>query len=396
MNGYGVILCLQATNAFKPSWEYGGPARNSYEISKKLTEMKHEVTVYTTDGFQYRLNVKKNKPISVDGIRTYHFGNLSMYLMKKMNLPIPYYLLIVVNREIKDFDVIHIHEYRTVLAITTSYYAKKYGIPYVLQARGSLLPIFEKKRLKKIFDIFFGYEILRSASKVIALTKTEVEQYKKMGVNEDKIEIAPNGIDLSQYDNLPGKGEFRKKHGIKNDEKIILYLGRIHKSKGIDLLIGAFADLTKKLHDVNTHNCWTGWWILINMKGQIEDLRVGNRILFTGPLYERDKLEAYVDADIFVNPRADEIFGIVFLEACACKIPVICSTGCGIASVIDGGTGLAVPYDKDKLREAIFNILNNKKLRRRFGEEGRRLVKEYFSWDKIVKRIEKTYRDITN
>src|SRR4030042_2636002 len=98
---------LQVTNFFKPSWESGGPARVVYEISRKLIEKGHEVTVYTTDGFKWRLDVEKNKPINVDGIRTYYFRNLSNFLAKKVFLT-PYYLPFVARREIKNFDIIHI------------------------------------------------------------------------------------------------------------------------------------------------------------------------------------------------------------------------------------------------------------------------------------------------
>ena len=113
---------LQVTNFFKPSWEAGGPPRVVYEISKKLVERGHEVTVYTTDGFKYRLNVEKNKPIDVDGIRVYYFRNLSSYLTRKWILPILYYLPMIAKKEIKEFDIIHIHEYRTFLAIITLYF----------------------------------------------------------------------------------------------------------------------------------------------------------------------------------------------------------------------------------------------------------------------------------
>ena len=388
---------LQVTNFFKPSWEAGGPARNTYEISKRLVEKGHEVTVYTTDGFKSRLNVEKNKPVDVDGIRTYYFRNLSGYLARKMTLTIPYYLPIVARRELRDFDVIHIHEYRMMLAVVIHHYAKKYGVPYILQARGSMVPFTKKgRRFKNIVGQFFGHRILRDASKVIALTRTEAEQYKNKGVDEGKIEIVPNGVDLSEYNNLPEKGEFRKKYGIKDDEKIILYLGRIHKTKGIDLLVRAFSDLIKELENVRLIIVGPDDGFLSTLKKQMVDLKISDRILFTGPLYERDKLKAYVDADVFVNPRADEIFGLVFLEACACGTLVICSKGCGIASVIDGKAGFAVSYDKDQLRDVIFKVLSDEGLRKRFGEKGKKLVREEFGWDKIIKNVEIVYKITSN
>ena len=381
---------LQVTNFFKPSWESGGPARVAYEISKKLVERGHEVTVYTTDGFKWRIDVEKNKPADVDGIKTYYFRNLSSYLTRKMNLPIPYYLPIVARRTLRDFDMIHIHEYRTVLAIVVHHYAKKYGIPYVLQPHGSL-PRIGKEGLKKLYDWVWGYNILKDASKVIALTKTEAEQYRKMGVDEDKIEIIPNGIDLSEYENLPEKGEFRKRYRIKDDEKIILYLGRIHKIKGPDLLARAFAELSRKIEDVKLVIVGPDDGFLSTLKTQIEDLKVEDKILFTGPLYEKDKLKAYVDADVYVLPSVYETFPVAVLEACACGTPVIVTDGCGIAEIVEGKAGYVVEYDKDQLRDVIIEVLSDEGLRRRFEEEGRSLVRKEFEWDIVVKRIEKIY-----
>lgn len=386
---------LQVTNFFNPSWESGGPARVAYEISKKLVERGHDVTVYTTDGFKWRLNVEKNKPVDVDGIKTYYFRNVSSYLARERVFPTPYYVPIVARKKIMNFDVIHIHEGNT-LGVVVHYYAKKYGVPYILQAHGNLAHKMSRERsaVGRIWDAFFEHRTLCDASKVIALTKTEAEQYKKMDVDKDKIEIVPNGINLSEYDSLPKRGEFRRKYSIEDDEKIVLFLGRLNKSKGIDLLVKAFADVSKELSEVKLVIIGPNDGFLSALKRQIEDLKISDKILFTGPVSERDKLEAYVDADVFVNPRADEIFGIVFLEACACGTPVVCSSGCGIADAIDGKTGFAVHYDRDQLKDAIFKILSDEGLRRKFEEEGKKLVKEKFSWDGIILDVERTYEQV--
>jgi len=384
---------LQVTSFFRPSWEAGGPPRAVYEISKRLVKRGHDVTVYTTDGFKYRLNVEKNKPVDVDGIRVYYFRNLSNYITRKWVLPIPYYVPIVARRELKDFDIIHIHEYRTVLTLATYSYAKKYNIPYVLQARGSILPFFAKKKLKRFFDRVWGKRILKDVSKAFALTNIEAEQYKKMDIKENKIEIVPNGIDLSEYTHLPEKGKFRRKYGIKDDEKIILYLGRIHKIKGVDLLVSTFTDLIKEINNVRLVIVGPDDGFLPILKKQIKNLDVNEEILFAGPLYRRNKLEAYVDADMFVLPSRYEAFPNTLLEAFACGLPVITTNRCGIADIVKRA-GLIVEFDRKQLKDAIFKVLSDEGLRRRFGEEGKELIKEKFKWDTIVKKIENIYLDL--
>ena len=387
---------LQVTNFFKPSWESGGPARNTYELSKRLVEKGHEVTVYTTDGFKSRLNVEKNKPVEVDGIRTYYFRNLSSYLARKMTLTIPYYSPIVARRELRNFDVIHIHEYRMMLAVVIHHYAKKYGVPYILQARGSIVPFTQKgRRFKNIVGQFFGDNILRDATKLIFTTKMELKKCEEdVSINKDKVAIVPNGIDLPEYDNLPKKEEFRERYAITDDEKIILYLGRIHEIKGLDLLVKAFADLVKELDNVRLVIVGPDDGFLSTLKRQIEDLKIDDKVLFTGPLFERDKLKVYVDADVFVLPSIYESFGNVALEACACGTPVIVTDRCGVSEWVNSNVGYVVEYDENQLRDAIFKVLSDVEPRVRFGEGGRRLIKEYFSWDKIILDVEKIYEQI--
>ncbi|MCK4732799.1 MAG: glycosyltransferase [Methanophagales archaeon] len=357
-----------------------------------MTERGHEVTVYTTDGFKSRLNVEKNKPVDADGIKTYYFRNLSSYLAREMVLPIPCYLPIVARREIRGFDVIHIHEHRTVLGTVVHHYAKKYNIPYILQAHGSVLPTFQRQRLKNVFDLFFGYRILKDATKVLALTKTEAEHYKDMDVIEDKIEIVPNGIDLSEYENLPKKGEFRREYLIRDDEKIILYLGRLHKSKGIDLLVKAFSDIliSKEVKGVRLVLIGPDDGYRSALDELVHDLKVNNKVLFTGFVTNNEKMVAFVDADVFVTPSFYG-FPVTFLEACACGMPIITTNKGDELDWIHDKVGYMVEYDKDPLRNAIIKVLSDEGLRGRFGEEGKKLVREEFGWDKIVKYVEQVY-----
>ena len=387
---------LQVTKFFKPSWESGGPARVAYEISKKLVERGHEVTVYTTDGFKWRLDVEKNKSVDVDGIKTYYFRNLSSYLARERVFPTPYYAPIVARREIRDFDVIHIHESSSnTLGVVVHHYAKKYGIPYVLQAHGSLpLNINKKKRVvKRIGDTLFEDRILNDAPKVIALTKTEAEQYEKMNVDKNKIEIVPNGVDLSEYDNLPEKGRFKMKYSIGDYEKIVLYMGRLNKSKGIDLLIKAFADIPKELNNVRLVLVGPDDGYQSALEKQVQELKVNNKVMFTGFVSNDEKMAAFADADVFVTPSFSG-FPVTFLEACACGTPIITTSKGDTLDWINDKIGYVVEYDEDQLRDAMIKILSDEKLKENFGKKGKKLVGEKFSWDKIVEQVENVYEEL--
>ncbi len=381
---------LQVTPCFYPAWAYGGPPRNTYEIVKELAKRGHEVTVYTTDTIDKNCR-QKEKVLDVNGVKVYYFRNISNSLAWKRFFFAPG-MIFKLKREIKTFDIIHLQDFRNFQNIAVHYYAKKYGIPYIVQARGSVETFFQKGRLKRVFDIFWGYRILKDASRLIALTTMEAQQYKNMGIAESKIEIVPNGINLSEFENLPQKGEFRRKHGLNDDQKIILYLGRIYKQKGLDLLGKAFADLSKEIDNVRLVIAGPDDGYLSTLRKLINVLGIEDKVLYTGPLYQRDKLEAYVDADIYVLPSTYEIFGVTVLEALACGTPVIVTERCGVAYWINEAV-CVIQYDEEQLRGALAKVLVNEEYTRQFKNKRRLLIRN-FTWSKLVERLDNIYQGL--
>ena len=368
----------------------GRPVETVYGLSKALVEQGHSVSIYTTNAFN-KIEVCRDNTLDLDGIRIHEFDSLTSRGSFPIHLYISPSLIPALRNTMSTFDIIHLHEYPTFQNLLAHHYAMKHGIPYVLQAHGSVAPSSQKGVLKKVFKALCGHRILRDAAKVIAVSPMEVEQYKRMGISEDKIEIVPNGIDITEFQNLPERGKFRRKHGLDNAEKIVLYLGRIHQVKRIELLVRSFAKVAKELRSVKLAIAGPDDGYLPLVKQLIKERQIEEKVLLTGPLYKKEKLEAYIDADVFVNPRPDEIFGIVFLEALACGTPVICTTGCGIANIINGQVGLAVSFNEACLCNAILSLLTDESMRLKFSKHGKWLVRERFTWEKIAKQVEPIY-----
>lgn len=385
---------LHVSSFFKPSWEAGGAVRTTYEISRSLVQNGHDVTVYTTDGFSHRLNVEKNTAVFIDGIKTYYFKNLSLYLTKNMNLPIPYNATAVIKRNIKDFDVVHINGYRTFLAVVTHYYAVKYNIPYVLQPNGTV-PFLGKKNQKKVFDYFFGNSLVKDAKTIIVSSKLEASYYPKMFPDLDlsKIICIPEGINVENYYKLPEKGVFKEKYSIAKNDMVILFLGRIHEIKGLTILIEAYSDLLKSYDNVKLVIVGPDEGYLEKLKVLIANSNLENNVIFTGPIYEHEKTEAYIDADVFVLPSMYDSFGIVVLEALACGKPVIVTDRCGVSDFVENEVGFVVEYDKAHLFKALNALLSDEGLRERFGENGIKLVNN-LSLTKIICRFENIYNNL--
>lgn len=384
---------LEVSNYFKPSWETGGVTKVNYELSKGLVEKGHEVSVYTTDGYASRLNVPKNKPVYVDGIRVYYFYNLFRSLVKKMKFPTPYYAPFILRKEIKNFDIIHIHEHRTLLAAFVHHYAMKYNVPYVVQAHGSVLPSFQKQTFKHLFDFFFGDRILKNATKLIALNNTEALQYQKMGVNPNKIEILPNGINISEFQDISTKGTFRNKYSISNTCKIILYVGRIHRNKGLDLLVNSYYLVRNKIPESKLIFVGPDNGSQIELEQLCDNLGLIKNVLFTGFVDSDTKVAALLDADVFVTPNFSG-FPMTFLEACALGLPII-TTECGDdLGWIDGNVGYVVQNDKIHLSESIFKLLTNVDLINTFSNNGINFVSNHFEWNVIIRRLENIYKSL--
>jgi len=386
---------LQVIPYFPPAYAFGGPVKVAYQISRELIKRGHEVVVYTTDAKDFDSRLEVDSSIPVEGMRVHRFRNLSSTLVKKLKLFITPQLVSFAREEVKNFDIIHLHEYTTFQNIVIHYYARKYNVPYVLQAHGSLLRIGAWQKLKWVYDILFGYRLLRDASRVIALTQVETDQYRRMCVSEEKIAIIPNGIDLSEYAELPPKGSFKKKFNIPENRKIILYLGRIHKTKGIDLLIKAYAYLKNEMKDRDTILVIAGPddGYLSEARNLANSLGLYNSVMFTGFISNEDKLKALVDTEMFVTPSFYG-FPMTFLEACAVGTPIVTTSLGDTLEWIDGNAGYIAQPTPSDLAEAIYRIISDNRLRRRFSKNCIEIVKSEFSIEKVVERLEKVYEEV--
>ena len=393
---------LHVAHFFYPCLSAGGVVNASYQIASKQGK-DDDVKVISSDSCKERLKFPNGRyDVDVDGIKVDYFKNLSNGFKLKTMLDTPLAAPFKIRKDIKDYDIVHIHEHRQTLAIIASYFARKNNIPYIVQAHGSVLPFFQKEGLKNLFDKVFGFKILHNASCVFALTEVEKEQYLKMGVDEDKIEIVPLGINLEEYENLPAYGKFRSKFNIGENDKLILFVGRIHEIKGLDLLLDAFNDLIVQSNEKNSLeniDCSSiklaivgpddGY--LVKLEEKVKEYSLEENVIITGPLYKEEKQEALVDCDLFVMPSKYESFTTSGLEAMACSKPLVLTKNNHIHDWVDGNVGLACEDNKDSLREAIGKVLFDEELSQIFAENGNKLIKEKYNWDIINDQILEIY-----
>lgn len=380
---------LHVAHFFYPCLSAGGVVNASYQIASKQRE-DNDVKVLSTDSCKERLKFPNGRyDVDVDGIKVDYFKNLSNRFKMATMLDIPLFSSFRIRKEIGNYEIVHIHEHRQTLAVIVSHFARKNNIPYIVQAHGSVLPFFQKEGLKNLFDKVFGFRILHNADCVFALTEVERKQYLEMGIDEEKIEIVPLGINLEEYENLPDFGRFRSKFNIDDEDKLILFVGRIHEIKGLDLLIDSFNDLIHlneneriKLAIVGPDDGY-----LNELEEKIKTYSLDEKVIITGPLYKEEKQEALVDCDLFVMPSKYESFTTSGLEAMACSKPLVLTKNNHIHDWVDGNCGIACEDDNDSLRSAIEELLFDENLSRTYGKNGRELIDSKYNWDIINKQI---------
>lgn len=369
------------------SQKFGGSVTVPYEISKELAKRNHKVTIITTD---FGFDPHYADTLRSEGVHVIPFQCVANFGLFLYSPSIKTWL----KKNLMEFDIIHLHNYRSYQNNVVCFFAVKFGIPYVMQAHGSVLPFFEKQKLKKLYDFVWGNKILKNASKVIAVSNVEREQYVKMRVPANKIKIIPNGIDISKYQILPERGTFRKKFGVESDEKIILYLGRLHKRKGVGFLIHSFAAIGSQNPNIRLIIAGPDDGELNKLKNQVNELKLDNSIIFTGFLSEIEKREALVDADLFVNPGRLEIFGLVPFEAIMCGTPVIVSDDCGCGDIMkEADCGYLVKNgDIDHLKERMIVLINNPASNFHMVENGITFIRNNLTWERVIERLVLLYR----
>jgi glycosyltransferase involved in cell wall biosynthesis len=335
--------------------------------------------------------VATSNPELLDGIKVFRFGYVGDRLAWR-KLFISPGMISFLKHHVGDFDVVHLQELISVQAVATRKYCRKQNVPYVLSVRGSMVLFDGSSPLMQAYLRTFGRRIIMDSARVIALTHKESTQYESVGVKPGRVAILPNGVPVLDYENLPKSGDFRKRFGIEPKERIILFLGRIHRMKDIDNLVEAFALMSRDIENARLVIAGPDDGVLGSLRRQVNGLGITAKVLFTGPVYSDMKLAAYVDSDVSVLPSRYEAFGTTVLESLACGTPVIVTKGCGLADVASRA-GIVVDGDPASIRDALVKMLNREDLRVQLANEGLRIVRNEFDWRILTPRLEGVYEE---
>ena len=184
-------------------------------------------------------------------------------------------------------------------------------------------------------------------------------------------------------------------HPSLQGKPVLLFLGRIHPIKGLDLLVDAFKLVLNRYPE--THLVIAGP-DENGYKQHIEDQLKRNKTyancIFTGLLSENDKLKALKLANILVLPSYSEVMGIATLEGMDAGLPVVITEGCQFPEVAENGAGLVVQHTSTSLSDAILYLLDNPQIRKTMGQIGQQLISQTYNWSNISDSYIDLYADI--
>ncbi len=212
----------------------------------------------------------------------------------------------------------------------------------------------------------------------------------------DKIRVIPNGVDPERVqctDSPEALAEFRSRWA-RPDERIILFVGRLVKEKGVEILIEAMPEVLAAHPEAKL--VVAGGGFQGHLQARAEALGIGHKVIFGGFVPEEDLPRLYVIAEVAVYPSLYEPFGIVALEAMAAGVPAVTSDIGGFREVVrHGETGLHTwANNPHSLAWGIKEVLSNPALAERLRQGGRREVKERFGWDGIAEQTVGVYEEV--
>ena len=378
------------------TWEYpprvvGGISRVVYDLSHRLIKDGHEVTVVTyRDGETPYF--EDDKGVKVHRIDNFMINpnNFIDWIMQ-MNFNMVSKVNQIINEE-GAFDVIHAHDWLVAYAAKTI--KNSYNIPIVATIHAT-----EAGRNSGIHDETQRY--INDTEWMLTYEATEVivnsnymkgEIQRLFGLPFEKINVVANGVNLNKFTGMDRDYSFRRRYAMDN-EKIILFIGRLVYEKGVQHLLAAMPKILAGYHDAKLVIAGKGA-MLDELKAQANALGISNKVYFAGYLGGKDVEKMYKAADISVFPSTYEPFGIVALEGMLAERPIVVSDAGGLGEIVEHRENGMKSYcgNPNSIADSVLELLYNPELCANIVKKAKAKVKNNYNWAKIAQDTHFTYQ----
>jgi len=380
-----------------PATQFGGILFLSGDIARELSKKGHQISIYTTD-LDFANNAKtfsKNLP-RIEKINQFYIKRSHVWFAFKLFFINPSMYFQMKN---DDFDIIHSIGVRSFQSLIAALIARQKNIPLVISDQGGLTTHPNITTGKFINKLIYRLQsplikfIIDQATKVVVANEYEKNIFLEF-TKEDKISIVKNGINLEDFKKM--KVDFRKKYSI--SEEFILFVGRFHTVKGIDVLIKSINEIRDflKLKNMKCVIMGVDFGYEYEMFNLIKKYNLENQITVIKKPEREYVIAAYEQSQMLVLPSRWELSPLTPLEGFAFKKPVI-STDChGIPHTIQDRHNciLTEMGDFKKIAESIKYLVNNENERKKMGIEGYNQVKNECNSKEMANRIEEIYQKL--
>lgn len=290
---------------------------------------------------------------------------------------------------------VHIHGLWEQSSLAAAQAARATHTPYLVSAHGMLEPwaLAQGRAKKQLYAGLFERPNLNGAACLHALTTAEARHYRAFGCTAP-IAVIPNAVAIPA---TPSGQLFLEAYPLLRGRRILLFLGRLHAKKGIDMLLRAWAAVRAQ-----ASAAWNDAVLVVAGPGE-EAMRLGleelaghlglrDHVTFAGMLGPAMKWSSLAAAECFVLPSFSEGLSMATLEAMGVGLPVIVTTTCNLPEVDAFGTGWQVEPTQAALAEALAAWLQNTpEANSAIGQRGTALVHERFSWQTVTEQMAELY-----
>lgn len=296
-------------------------------------------------------------------------------------------------KAISETDILHIHGIWEDIQHKAAVEARKQGRPYIISPHGMLDPwsLNQRAMKKKLYLAWRMRRDLNCADGIHCCSRIERDLIRPLELKPPTI-VEPNGLDLNEFNPLPEPGRFRSRYPEIAGRRIVLFLSRLHYKKGLDLLIPAFAQA--EVPDtvlVLAGPCEASYRQKLDRIAK--EANIKDNILFAGMQHGPERIEAFVDANIFALPSYQENFGIVVTESLASGTPVLISDQVNIwPDIDDAGVGLICETNITSITNTLKSALANEPIAS--SDRCREVAANHYDWRMIAKRWSETLEKV--
>lgn len=385
---------LHVIPSYEPAWAFGGTVTATTNLCRTMARQGLDITVYTTDadGKGGHLDVTLNEPLDLGGVKV-------CYFYCDLGLKKAFYSSMLSKRikeTVKDFDLVHVSAIWQWIQVNVNRACKNSQIPYIVSPNGSFIRYAWKQNIlkKRPYWYLVGRKTIEDSAAIHFTTEVEREDslFTLRPLKPIPTFVVPNGIGLKKGARTQ---DMREVLNIPEDKFLMLFLGRIHRIKGIEYILEALALIRD----------WEVYLLIVGpqedreyynyLRALSRELNVDNNIVWHEAVNGNEVSNFYDCSNLYVLPSYSENFAMTVVEAMACGLPVLISKNVGIWREVQAdGAGFVAGQDVQEIANILRRISKDRQSVLQLSQNARKSAENRYEINKVSSLMIKAYEDV--